>query len=209
MFQINYDEKYILSDKNKKLYLYKLKKIFPKYDELVIFDYGYGYMFKECISFIKKYPKKININCQTNSSNFGFNLISKYESGNIIAVDEVEFRLSVQDKTVSIPDLIIKNKTIFKKYNVFIITSGDKGCYIVSKNKFYYVPTVFKNTFDTTGCGDVFYSAFVFFYSLKTFTLSEIGLLSHIAAGMHANIEGNKNLINKDKLFQIIQTIIK
>ena len=62
---------------------------------------------------------------------------------------------------------------------------------------------------DTTGCGDVFYSAFVFFYSLKTFTLSEIGLLSHIAAGMHANIEGNKNLINKDKLFQIIQTIIK
>ena len=80
---------------------------------------------------------------------------------------------------------------------------------IISNNKFYYVPTVFKNTFDTTGCGDVFYSAFVFFYSLKTFTLSEIGLLSHIAAGMHANIEGNKNLINKDKLFQIIQTIIK
>ena len=209
LFQINYDEKYILSDKNKKLYLDNLKRIFQKYDELVIFDYGYGYMFKECLDFIKKYPKKININCQTNSSNFGFNLISKYENGNIIAVDEVEFRLSVQDKTESIPDLIIKNRTTFKKYNVFIITSGDKGCYIVSKNKFYYVPTVFKNTFDTTGCGDVFYSAFVFFYSLKTFTLSEIGLLSHIAAGMHANIEGNKNLINKDKLFQIIQTIIK
>ena len=66
----------------------------------------------------KKYPKKININCQTNSSNFGFNLISKYENGNIIAVDEVEFRLSVQDKTESIPNLIIKNRTTFKKYNL-------------------------------------------------------------------------------------------
>ena len=209
LFQINYNEKYLLSHKDKKIYLDRLKNIINKYDELIIFDYGYGQMFEENLNFIKKYPNKININCQTNSSNYGFNLISKYKNGNIIAVDEIEFRLSVQDKSKSIPELLTKNKKMINKFNVFIVTAGSKGCYIVSKNKSYYIPTVFKNTFDTTGCGDIFYCAFVFFYSLKTFTLLEIGLLSHIAAGMHANTEGNINSINKDKLFQIIQTIIK
>lgn len=86
---------------------------------------------------------------------------------------------------------------------------GVKGCYIISKNKIHFIPTVFKNTFDTTGCGDIFFSAFVFFNSLKIFDIKELGLLSHIAGGMHANYQGNKNLINKNNLFQIIQTIIK
>ena len=35
---------------------------------------------------------------------------------------------------------------------------GIKGCYIVSKNKVHFIPTVYKNTFDTTGCGDIFFS---------------------------------------------------
>jgi len=86
---------------------------------------------------------------------------------------------------------------------------GTKGCYVCSKNKVYYVPTVFKNTFDTTGCGDIFFSAFIFFNTLKIFTFSEIALFSHVAAGMHANSIGNKNLINKNNFFQTIQTIIK
>ena len=86
---------------------------------------------------------------------------------------------------------------------------GTKGCYVCSKNGVYFIPTVFKNTFDTTGCGDIFFASFIFFNSLNYFTLPETALFSHIAAGMHANSAGNKNSINKDNFFQIIQTIIK
>ncbi len=209
LFQINHNEKYKLSDKNENLYFNKLKKIIKNYDELVIFDYGYGYMFDKNLRLFKKYPNKININCQTNSSNFGFNLISKYYNGNIASVDEVEFRLCVKNKNEPILSLIKKNKEIINRFKIFIITMGIKGCYIVHKNKVFYIPTVFKNTFDTTGCGDIFFSTFVFFNSLKKFGIYELGLLSHIAAGMHANYQGNKNLINKNNLFQIIQAVVK
>ena len=55
-------------------------------------------------------PKnKFFINCQSNSSNFGFNLPTKYKGGHTICMDEVEFRLSVSDKYNSIDTLIDKN----------------------------------------------------------------------------------------------------
>ena len=209
LFQINYNEKYKLSEENKNIYLNKLKKIIKGYDEVVIFDYGYGYVFEDIINFVKKFPKKINVNCQTNSSNYGFNLITKYANGKIASVDEVEFRLCVKNKTDTVLSLIKKNKKIIGRFKMFIITMGIKGCYIVSKNKVYFIPTVFKNTFDTTGCGDIFFSAFIFFNSLGVFNIKELGLLSHIAAGMHANYPGNKNKIDKNSLFQLIQTVVK
>jgi len=124
-------------------------------------------------------------------------------------VDEVEFRLCVKNKTDTVLSLIKKNKKIIGRFKMFIITMGIKGCYIVSKNKVYFIPTVFKNTFDTTGCGDIFFSAFIFFNSLGVFNIKELGLLSHIAAGMHANYPGNKNKIDKNSLFQLIQTVVK
>jgi len=209
LFQINHNEKYKLSYKNENLYFNQLKNIIKNYDELIVFDYGYGYMFEKVLGILKKYPSKININCQTYSSNFGFNLLTKYFNGNVASVDEVEFRLCVQNKNESILSLIKKNKRIINRFKIFIITMGVKGCYIVSKNKIHFIPTVFKNTFDTTGCGDIFFSAFILFNSLKKFDIKELGLLSHIAGGMHANYQGNKNLINKNNLFQIFQTIIK
>ena len=90
-----------------------------------------------------------------------------------------------------------------------MITTGSRGCYVCKKNKIYFAPTVFKNLFDTTGCGDIFFSTFLFFIELKVFTIEEVILLSHIAAGMHGSKFGNENLINKENFFQKIQTIIK
>ena len=92
---------------------------------------------------------------------------------------------------------------------MFVITSGSSGCHVCKNNKVYFVPTVFKNLFDTTGCGDIFFSIFLFFNSFKSFDIQEIILLSHIAAGIHGSKFGNENLINRDNFFQKIQTVIK
>lgn len=209
LFQINENEKNILSNKNKNLYLSKLNKIIKNYDQIIVFDYGYGYLFEECRKLLKKNYKKVFINCQTNSSNYGFNLLTKYERGNTVCVDEIEFRLSVSNKYDDIIFLIKKNYKFIKRFKTFIITTGSGGCYVCKNNNIYFVPTVFQNLFDTTGCGDIFFSTFLFFKGLKIFTEKEMMLLSHIAAGMHGTKFGNTNIINKDNFFQKTQTIIK
>ena len=209
LFQINENEKNNLFPKSKKLYLAKLKKIIKNYDQVIVFDYGYGYLFDECRKLLKNNSKKVFVNCQTNSSNYGFNLLTKYEKANIACVDEIEFRLSVGNKHDEIKSLIKKHAKLIKRYHLFVITTGSGGCYVCKNNKIYFVPTVFKNLFDTTGCGDIFFSTFLFFIEFKVFTIQETILLSHIAAGMHGSKFGNENLINKENFFQKIQTIIK
>lgn len=209
LFQINENEKSILSLKSKKLYLAKLKKIIKNYDQIIVFDYGYGHLFDKCIKLLENNFKKVFVNCQTNSSNYGFNLLTKYKKANIACVDEIEFRLSVGSKYEDIRSLIKKNTKLISRYGLFVITTGSRGCYVCKNNKTYFAPTVFKNLFDTTGCGDIFFSTFLFFVELKVFTIEEIILLSHIAAGMHGSKFGNENLINRENFFQKIQTIIK
>ena len=78
-----------------------------------------------------------------------------------------------------------------------------------NNNKIEYIPTVFIDTKDTTGCGDIFFSTFIYFYSTNKFSLKECAFLSHIASGIHATTDGNQNNITKDSFFKIAQTVIK
>ncbi len=209
LFQLNQNQKFYDS-KNENL---KFQKIFKlkchKYNNIVIFDFGYGYFDEKFAESLKNKKNTFFINCQTNSSNYGFNLFSKFKKAEIMCVDEAEFRLTVRDKQKSIYDLLKENYKLLKNYKVFIVTSGSSGCHILCKNKTLYIPTVFETTADTTGCGDIFFSTFIYLYILKIFSLKEIALLSHIAAGLHGLSPGNKNVINKDKLFKSAQSILK
>ena len=126
-----------------------------------------------------------------------------------MCVDEAEFRLTVKNNNDSVFNLIKKNTSVLKNYKVFIVTCGSKGCYILNKKKIDYVPTVYESTLDTTGCGDVFFSTFIYFYLTKKFSFQEIAFLSHVAAGLHGLDEGNKNVINKNIYFQSAQSLLK
>ena len=64
----------------------------------------------------------------------------------------------------------------------------------------FFVPVVFKTTLDTTGCGDVFFSSFVYFLPSKKFNLKEISFLSHLA-GLHG-LDRNKNIVKKTIFFR-------
>ena len=64
----------------------------------------------EILSLINKHQSKFIINCQSNSYNFGFNLATKYNKADIIAMDETEFRLCLHDRDTPLKNLILKVK---------------------------------------------------------------------------------------------------
>ena len=79
-----------------------------------MFDYGYNHIFNELLPILKKNKKKLIVNCQSNSYNFGFNRADKYLNCEILGLDEPEFRLLLNDKTENIKKLIFKNKESLK-----------------------------------------------------------------------------------------------
>jgi cytidyltransferase-like protein len=209
LFQLNQNQKFFNLDKNNLKFQKTFLKIIKKFKNVIIFDFGYGYFDDNFSNSLKRKNNKFYINCQTNSSNYGYNLFSKYKKAEILCVDEVEFRLTVKNKHEDLYNLIAQNKKFLRSYKIFVVTSGSGGCYIFHKKKIEYIPTVFETTLDTTGCGDIFFSTFIYLYLQYKFSLKEIAFLSHIAAGLHGLSYGNKNIINKNNFFQTAQSLLK
>ena len=209
LFQLNQNQRFLNLNKDNKKYQKIFLENIKKFQNILIFDFGYGYIDDKFANTIKDKKNNFYINCQTNSSNYGFNLFSKYRKAEILCVDEAEFRLTVKNKNEGIKKLIMENHNLLKNYKIFVVTCGSKGCFVFKNKIVKFIPTVYETTLDTTGCGDIFFSTFVYFYIQEKFSLNEISLLSHIAAGLHGLSEGNKNVVSKDYFFQSAQTVLK
>ena len=206
---MNQNQRFLNLNKDNKKYQKIFLENIKKFQNILIFDFGYGYIDDKFANTIKDKKNNFYINCQTNSSNYGFNLFSKYRKAEILCVDEAEFRLTVKNKNEGIKKLIMENHNLLKNYKIFVVTCGSKGCFVFKNKIVQFIPTVYETTLDTTGCGDIFFSTFVYFYIQEKFSLNEISLLSHIAAGLHGLSEGNKNVVSKDYFFQSAQTVLK
>lgn len=209
LFQNSLNEKDRFSENEEKKIINKINFIENKYDEILLFDFGYTYSNKNIISVLKNISKKLTINCQSNSYNFGYNLANKYQSGKIISMDEAEFRLVVRNKDDDLFHLIKNNLKIFKKFNNLIITQGKKGCFFIKNEKVIHVPCIIKSSIDSTGSGDIFLSMFFISCISKQFSDIESIISAHVAAGLHSNQLGNRFKINKFDINKIISSITK
>jgi cytidyltransferase-like protein len=210
LFQINKNDYHDWDLENKKKFNAKILNLIKnnKYDKIIIFDYGHGLITNNLIDNLNKLKSKLFINCQSNSSNFGFNSVTKYKGGKAICMDELEFRLISNDRKTPIPELIKNNWNFIKKFSNFIITLGKNGCYIISNNKKTFVPTIYKNLDNTIGCGDVFFSMYATINTMNKFNNKEVGFLSHLAAGMHAENSYNPKLVHPRSIIKVSKTLL-
>ena len=208
-FQVNENEDTKLSKKTQGKIISFAKEKFKKVDKILFFDYGYNYSYPEMRVLLNKFSNKLILNCQTNSYNFGFNLVSKYKKSQILGIDENELRLLVQDKDTNLQHIIKNNKNLFKGIKTFIITQGKVGCYILKNNKISFIPTILKPSIDTTGSGDIFLSMFSILSLAEKFEVEEISIISHVAAGLHANELGNRFNLDKKYISNILSSVLK
>ena len=138
LFQVNSNQKIFNNLQEKKKFEHEFLKKIVSYKNIIIFDYGHGYIDTKFAAKFNKLKKNFFINCQTNSYNFGFNLFTKYNKSEILCIDETEFRLTIQDKENPIKFLLLKNIKLLDKHKIFIVTSGANGCYVLSNKSFLY-----------------------------------------------------------------------
>lgn len=208
-FQVNENEDVKFKKEIQNQILKFAKDKFKKIDKILLFDFGYNYSFPQLVKLLKSFSKKLILNCQTNSYNFGFNLASKYKKSNILGIDENELRLIVQDKETSLYNIIKNNRRLFKEINTLIVTQGKRGCYILKNNKISFIPTILKPSIDTTGSGDIFLSMFSFLSISEKFNTDEISIISHVAAGLHANELGNRFNLDKKYISKVLSSVLK
>ena|SRR5690348_14535280 len=128
----------------------RLERDFKLYDLIVVTDFGHGCLTPEVIERLIKDAKFLAVNAQTNTSNFGFNMISRYSRADYVVIDELEARLAVHDRYALLEDVI--KKLGFKK---IIVTQGYKGA-IGYDGEFHRMDAKADKVVDTMGAGDAF-----------------------------------------------------
>ena len=163
------------------------------YDVVIITDFGHGTMTKALIKQITKEARFLAVNAQTNSQNFGFNVISKYPRANFVVLDELEARLATHDKDSPIEDGMLR-----LGYPQVIVTRGPAGA-IGYDGEFYSEKAQADRIVDTLGAGDAALAVSAPF-AAAGFAMPDLVHLSNAAGAVKVGILGHQQRVTRAAL---------
>ena len=172
----------------------RVERPFPAYDLVVVTDFGHGCLNPETIEKVCKEAKYLAVNTQTNTSNYGFNLITKYPRADYVVLDELEARLATHDRYSPLEDII--KKLGFKK---IIVTQGYKGAIGYDGEQFYQMAASASKVVDTMGAGDAFLCVSSLFASLG-WSIPDLLSIGNAAAAVKVSIIGHRTSVTKEAM---------
>lgn len=184
----------------------KLKSEIINYDVVFLCDFGHGLIDGEVMELIQESAKKIVLNCQTNSSNYGLNLITKYRKADYFSLDEKELRLAFSDYKRSGEELLIELSNRLQARGW--LTRGSKGALSVENGILCSCPAFVLDVLDTIGAGDAFFSIAGLMAAADA--PLELGtFMGNVAGALATNIIGNKNCLDKVDVMKFVATLLK
>ncbi len=169
----------------------------PSYDLVIITDFGHGTLTPTLIARISKQARFLAVNAQTNATNFGFNLITKYPRADLVVIDEMEARLAAHDRDSPIEDIILA-----LGYRNIIITMGINGA-IGFDGVFERSKAVATAVTDTMGAGDAFLSITAPF-AASGMAMKDLLKIGNAAGAAKVKIVGHRESVDKVKLMEYL-----
>lgn len=171
---------------------------FRAYDLVIVADFGHGTMTPELIAQVTREAKYLAVNTQTNSSNFGFNLITKYPRADLVVIDELEARLAVHDRSGDIKDVIT---ALAASMNVgkIVVTLGGRGAIGWHDGEGYREAAGASQVIDTMGAGDAFLTVASVFACVG-FPIRELVSIGNAAGAAKVGIVGHRTAVSRQDL---------
>ncbi len=183
----------------------KLTEKTGDFDAVILCDFGHGLIDPEVMDILQKHAKFLAVNCQTNSSNYGKNLITKYTRADVFALDQKELGLAFSDYQQSEGDALRRLAKHFGSSGW--LTQGSQGATSVEKSVLKACPAFTLKVKDTIGAGDAFFAV----ASLSAAAAAPIELgafMGNIAGALAANIVGNKESVEKVNVLKYAATLL-
>lgn len=191
---------------NYKAFHERLKRIMPKYDMVIVGDFGHGLIDNETIRILEDKANYLAINCQSNSANMGTNIITKYNRADIFVVDERELRLAFGQALQKREELLSElTERMGSKYAW--VTVGAEGAYGKNQDETTLQPALTLTVKDTVGAGDAFYSlASLCAYS--NIPIEPATMIANAAGALKTGVIGNKDSVKKVDLLKFVNTVL-
>lgn len=201
----NIPEKMQYEEEVKNRFHEKLRECVADYDVVFVCDFGHGLLDSEAIRIIQEKAKIIVLNCQTNSTNKGLNIITKYTRADLFSLDQQELKLAFPEDALDEREGV--RKLALHLGGTGWLTRGSMGAYGIEENEIIECPAFALNVKDTVGAGDAFFAVAGIFAAAGAST--ELGVfLGNIGGALGANIVGNKDAVEKVNVLKYANTLM-
>ena len=170
------------------------------YDAVIVADFGHKRISEEMMAKFAKMPY-LAVSAQTNSSNIGYNLITKYPKADYVVIDEPEARLAAADRDSTIETVM--RKLADGRYTKLIVTHGRHGAYGLENGKFYHHKSHTDLVRDTMGAGDAFFA--VTAPMSKAGSIEDLLLIGNAAGAVKCGIVGHREPVNKKAVVEYLK----
>lgn len=183
----------------------KLKERAGQYDLVIVCDFGHGLIDEEALEILQQEAKLLAVNCQTNSSNYGKNLITKYRRADLFTLDQKELGLAFSNYQME------ENKALLELADYLHgrgwLTKGSEGALSVENGQLKSCPAFTLKVKDTIGAGDAFFS--IASLAVAAGASIEVGtFMGNIAGALASNIVGNKEALEKVNVLKYASTLL-
>ena len=181
----------------------------PKYDLVMISDFGHGLVTPAIISTVSASAKYWTANAQTNAANRGYNLITKYRSPDFVCVDETELRLAAQAKYEPIEDVArrVAGDIGAKRMICTLGKSGSIG--VDDAGEVSRTPILSgRDAVDTVGAGDAFFACTAPCCANGA-PLDMLGFIGNAAGALAVQVVCTKTSIERFELLEFIHALLK
>ena len=177
-----------------------------EFDAVFVCDFGHGLIDRKIMNLVESESKFIVLNCQTNSSNHGRNIITKYHRADRFSLDQEELRLAFPELSNDEEDASFM-MICTHLHGTGWLTRGADGAKTYDGNQVFSAPAFTLNVKDTIGAGDAFYSV-AGLYAVAGASSETCLFLGNIAGALGANIVGNKESVEKVDVLKYAGTLL-
>jgi rfaE bifunctional protein nucleotidyltransferase chain/domain len=185
-----------------------LGQVVDGYDVVVVVDYGHGFLSHRVVTRLCEVAPFLAINTQTNSANFGYNLITKYPRADYVCVDEPELRLAAHDRWSPIAGLVDKVKGLLGARAV-AVTRGHLGSLTCGDDSPHHeIPVFSREIVDRVGAGDAYLSVTAPCVAAGL-PMDVVGFVGNAVGALAVRIVGNRSSVEPIPLYKFITALLK
>jgi bifunctional ADP-heptose synthase (sugar kinase/adenylyltransferase) len=177
-------------------------------DVTIVTDFEHGLLAPSSIEALTQNARFLAVNTQSNSANWGYNLITKYPRADYVCIDDPEARLAARDRTSKIGDVA---HAIARRIDCAktIITQGRHGCVTLERGDIVHtIPAVAGRVIDTIGAGDAFLSITAPLVAAGG-VLKQVGFIGNVVGALAVEIVGHRQTVEKPALIKAITALLK
>lgn len=201
----NIPEPMVIDEETSERFYKRMDAKIEDYDVVVLCDFGHGLVDKRLMELVERKAKFLALNCQTNSSNYGLNVITKYSRADAFALDQKELKLAYPSYDITEEEALKQLETHLSAEGW--LTRGSKGAFSVLDGQVLECPAFTLHVKDTIGAGDAFF-AIASLFAAAGAPVEISTFAGNIAGALATNIVGNKESLEKVNVLKYASTLL-